>query len=125
VYLCIRPTQILIVRPERLTSRRRDNLLCGDIVQETMHAETSTLFLRLEHRSAAYDLEMTVPSYVYHRLGLDTDKHIIVELGRQAVHVIPRQSDTGTDAPSPCSGPLTSVTTEAPLRSRKKCQASC
>ena len=114
VYLCIRPTQVLIVRPERLTSRRRDNLLCGDIVQETMHAETYTLFLRLEHSSAAYDLEITVPSYVYHRLGLDTDKRIIVELGRQAVHVIPRQSNARADAPAPLSVPLTPVTSEEP-----------
>jgi hypothetical protein len=105
---------VLIVRPERLTSRRRDNLLCGDIVQETVHAETYTLFLRLEHSSAAYDLEMTVPSYVYHRLGLDTDKRIIVELGRQAVHVIPRQSEVGADAPAPPSVPLTPVTSEEP-----------
>jgi hypothetical protein len=112
VYLCIRPTQVLIVRPERLTSRRRDTLLYGDIVRETMHAETSTLSLRLEHSSAAYDLEITVPNAVYHRLGLSTQKHIIIELGRQAVHVIPRQSDAEADAPSPCSGPCTSVTTE-------------
>jgi molybdate transport system ATP-binding protein len=114
VYLCIRPTQVLIVRPERLTSRRRENLLCGDIVQETMHAETYTLFLRLEHSSAAYDLEVTVPSYVYHRLGLDTDKRLIVELGRQAIHVIPRQSDAGADTPAPLSMPFTPVTTEEP-----------
>jgi molybdate transport system ATP-binding protein len=114
VYLCIRPAQVLIVRPERLTSRRRDNLLCGDIVQETMHAETYTLFLRLEHSSAAYDLEMTVPSYVYHRLGLDTEKRIIVELGRQALHVLPRQGDVESNAPSPCSVPLAPITTEEP-----------
>jgi molybdate transport system ATP-binding protein len=114
VYLCIRPAQVLIVRPERLTSRRRDNLLCGDIVQETMHAETYTLFLRLEHSSAAYDLEITVPSYVYHRLGLDTKKRRIVELGRQALHVIPRQDDVESNAPSPCAMPLSPITTEEP-----------
>jgi hypothetical protein len=83
-------------------------------VQETMHAETYTLFLRLEHSSAAYDLEMTVPSYVYHRLGLDTDKHIIVELGRQALHVIPRQGDIESNALSPGAVPLTPLTTEEP-----------
>ena len=107
VYLCIRPTQVLIVHPERLTSQRRENLLYGDIVRETMHAETSTLFLRLEHSNAAYDLEITVPRYVYHRFGLDTEKRIIVELRRQAMHVIPRQSDAGANASSPLSVPLT------------------
>jgi molybdate transport system ATP-binding protein len=95
VYLCIRPAQVLVVRPERLSSRQRDNLLCGDIIRETMHAETYSLYLQLKHSNAAYDLEITLPSYVYHRLGLDTNKRIIVELRRQALHVISRQSDTG------------------------------
>jgi ABC-type sulfate/molybdate transport systems ATPase subunit len=88
VYLCIRPAQVLIVRPERFAARRRDNLLCGEIVRETMHAETYTLYLRLENSQADYDLEVTVPSYVYHRLGLDTKKRLTVELSRQALHVI-------------------------------------
>jgi ABC-type Fe3+/spermidine/putrescine transport system ATPase subunit len=114
VYLCIRPTQVLIVHPERLTSRRRDNLLCGDIVQETRHVDTSTLFLRLAHSSATHDLEITVPNAVYHRFGLDTDKRLTIELGRQALHVIPRQRDAEVDASSPRSVPLTPVTTEEP-----------
>lgn len=114
VYLCIRPTQILIVRPERLASRQRDTLLYGDIVRETSQLDTSTLSLRLEHSTATHDLEITVPSFIYHRLGLDTEKRIIVELGRQAVHVIPRQSAAGAEAPSPFSVPLTSVTTAEP-----------
>jgi ABC-type sulfate/molybdate transport systems ATPase subunit len=112
VYLCIRPTQVLIVRPERLTSRRRENLVCGDIVRETMHAETYTLSLRLERSNADHDLEITVPSYVYHRLGLDTDKRLLVELGRQAVHVIPRQSETVTRASTLLSLSPTPVATE-------------
>jgi hypothetical protein len=88
VYLCIRPAQVLIVRRERFSARRRDNLLCGDIIRETIHAETYTLYLRLENSQAAYDLEIMVPGYVYHRLGLDAEKRITVELGRQALHVI-------------------------------------
>jgi hypothetical protein len=44
VNLCIRPTQVRLVRPERLTARWRENLLSGAIVRETLHAETSTLF---------------------------------------------------------------------------------
>jgi molybdate transport system ATP-binding protein len=111
VYLCIRPGQVLIVRPERLASRPRDNLLAGDIIRETMHAETYTLYLRLEHSRAAYDLEITLPSYVYHRLGLDTGKRIIVELSRQAVHVMPRQSEVAV-APARHPPPLTPVTIE-------------
>ena len=36
-----------------------------------------------------------------------TEKRLIVELRRQAIHVIPRQSDAGADASSPLSVPLT------------------
>jgi ABC-type Fe3+/spermidine/putrescine transport system ATPase subunit len=38
IYLCIRPTQVLIVRPDRLTTRSRENLLWGQIV----HCEVQT-----------------------------------------------------------------------------------
>jgi hypothetical protein len=100
MYLCIRPTQVLIVRQECVTSRQRENLLRGDVVQETQHADVYTICLRLEHSSVAYDLEITVPSSVYYRLGLDADKRLIVELERQAVHVIPRRCAAGADASS-------------------------
>ncbi len=96
VYLCIRPTQILIVRPDRLAGRERENLLCGRIVSEMTQAETYTLHLRLDHSNATHDLEIALPAYVYHRLSLDTEKRIMVELRRQALHVIPRAVTTTT-----------------------------
>ena len=74
-----------------------------------MQAEMYTLYLRLENSPAAYDLEITLPSYVYYRLGLDTDKRITVELSRQAVHVMPRQTDVGAHASPLNELPLTSV----------------
>ena len=80
-------------------------------------ADTYTLYLRLEHSSAAYDLEITLPSYVYHRLGLDTEKRIIVELRRQVVHVIPRQNDAAHSS-SLLPVPIASVLTEAPCKER-------
>lgn len=92
VYLCIRPTQILIVRPDRLAERERENLLCGHIVGEMMQAETYTLHMRLDHSDAAHDLEIALPAYVYHRLSLDTEKRLMVELRRQALHVIARDA---------------------------------
>jgi ABC-type sulfate/molybdate transport systems ATPase subunit len=88
VYCCVRPAQVLIVRPERMTSRPRENLLRGEIVRETMQAETYTLYVRVEQSQAAYDLEISLPSYVYYRLGLDQGKRLLVELQRQAMHVI-------------------------------------
>lgn len=89
VDLCIRPTQVLIVRPSRLQTRPRDTLLWGCIVRERMQAESFTLYVQLDHSHAAYDLEIVLPAYVYHRLGLATDKRILVELQRHVLHLMP------------------------------------
>src|SRR5206468_12754888 len=94
VDLCIRSTQVLIVRPDRLTTRPRENLLWGHIVGEVRHAEMYTLRLQLDASAAEYDLEVMLPGYVYHRLGLETTRRILVELRRQALHVIPSPADT-------------------------------
>jgi ABC-type sulfate/molybdate transport systems ATPase subunit len=93
VDLCIRPTQVLIVRPDRVTTRPRENLLWGHIVGEVRHAEMYTLHLQLDNSTAEYDLEVVLPGYVYHRLGLETTRRILVELHRQALHIIPRHAD--------------------------------
>lgn len=111
VYLCVRPTQVLIVRPTRLHARARENLLQGTIVRETMQAETYTLYLRLAHSDATYDLEIALPSYVYYRLGLEVTKHLTVELRRQVLHIMPRQGNTPTDPVVPSEGSLVPTTT--------------
>ena len=92
VYVCIRPTQILIVRPDRFAARERQNLLSGSIVHTDVQAETYTLHLRLDNSKAAYDLEIVLPGYVYHRLELQTTPDLVVELSRQHLHVIPRKA---------------------------------
>ena len=93
VDLCIRPTQVLIVRPDRVTTRPRENLLWGYIVSEVRHAEMYTLHLQLDDSTAEYDLEVVLPGYVYHRLRLETTRRILVELRRQVLHVMPRHVD--------------------------------
>ena len=90
VYVCIRPTQILIVRPDRFAAREPENVLSGFIVHTDVQAETYTLRLRLDNSEAAHDLEIVLPGYVYHRLALQTTPNLVVELGRQHLHVIPR-----------------------------------
>ena len=90
VYACIRPTQILIVRPDRFGARQRQNVLGGFIVHTDMQAETYTLHLRLDDSQAAYDLEIVLPGYVYHRLAVQTTPHLVVELSPQHLHVMPQ-----------------------------------
>ncbi len=88
VYICIRPSQIRIVRPDRLTARPRENLLNVEVVGSDLHAEMHTLYLRLHNSHAAHDLELALPSYVYHRLELASAKSLTVELHRHDIHVI-------------------------------------
>jgi hypothetical protein len=92
VFLCVRPTQILLVRPDRLNERNRENIFTGEIVSERLQGEIYTLLLRLEGSTAFSDLEIALPAYVYHRLSLETEKHVIVELRRQALHVMPQNA---------------------------------
>jgi molybdate transport system ATP-binding protein len=98
VYLCIRPSQVFIVRPDRLTARQRENLLEVSVVGEHMHAEMYTLYLRLDDSNAAYDLELLLPAYVYHRLNLADTKRLVVELKRQDIHVMRRQESAAPPA---------------------------
>ncbi len=91
VYVCIRPSQLLIVRPDRLTARPRENLLEDvEVVGKDINAEMYTLYLRLQNSDATHDLELALPVYVYRRLELESAKSVTVELRRQAIHVIPR-----------------------------------
>ncbi len=98
VDVCIRPTQIMIMRPDR-PSQPRHNAFHGCIVHESVQAETYRLFLRLArpvaHESTPvhggpqdHDLEIELPGYVYFRLGLDRRKDVAVSIRREAVHVI-------------------------------------
>lgn len=90
VYLCVRPTQILIVRPDRLAERARDNLLAGRIVGEVMQAEMYTLHVQVTASSSSSDLEILLPGYVYHRLALDREKDVLLELRKEELHLMPR-----------------------------------
>lgn len=92
VFLCIRPTQILVVRSDRLEERPRENVLRGKIVHETMLAETYTLHIQSEGSQAAYDLVLELPGYVYHRLALARGQQIRIELRPEALHVIPKSA---------------------------------
>ncbi len=104
VDICIRPTQIMIIRADRPPNEPRQNVLHGRIVEEALHAETYRLFLSLFCPEAAstgrpaqdspdsgplgYDLEIELPGYVYFRLGLDRQKGVTVSIRPDVIHVI-------------------------------------
>lgn len=91
VYLCVRPTQILLVRPDRVAERERENLFHGRLVNTTMQAELYTLSVQLDGSTAAADLEIVLPGYVYHRLALDREKEVLIELRKHELHLVPRE----------------------------------
>ncbi len=83
----IRSPRVLIVRPERPPAE--ENVFGGCIVDERLRAESYTLRVRLDGSRQPWDLEVDVPSYVYHRLGLAERKEIDLKLKRSDLHVIP------------------------------------
>jgi molybdate transport system ATP-binding protein len=90
IHFSVRPTQIMIVRRDRLPHLAPpQNPMCGRIVEEMIKAETYVLRLRLNGSPEPYDLEIELPGYVYHRLGLDADKDVQVSIRPGALHVIP------------------------------------
>jgi len=90
VDVCIRPTQVMIVREDRLPHLPPpENPLCGAIVGEALQAGAYVLRFRLSHGAAPCDLEIELPDYVYFRLGLDRKKDATISIHRSAMHVIP------------------------------------
>jgi molybdate transport system ATP-binding protein len=95
VDICIRPTQVMIVRSDRLPDLPPpENPFCGTIVGEALQAEAYVLRFRLTDpattgRTAPYDLEIELPDYVYFRLGLNQKKDATISIHRSSMHVIP------------------------------------
>ncbi len=87
VDVCIRPTQVMIRRPDDHEDSR--NGLRGAIVQEVVGHETHRLFVRLFESIEPYDLEIDLPGYVFFRLGLDRRKNIEMSVHPESVHIIP------------------------------------
>jgi molybdate transport system ATP-binding protein len=100
VELCIRPAQVMIVRDDRLPGLPPpENPFSGAIVEEALQAEAYVLRVRLSGPATAgsnapCDLEIELPDYVYHRLGLHRGKEITISLHRSALHVIAVEPQT-------------------------------
>lgn len=88
VNVCIRPTQVMIVRKDRPSNRPPENELPAHIVSEAIQGENYVLHLGVGESSEGQDLEVELPGYVYYRLGLDANKEIFISLRRSSLHVI-------------------------------------
>jgi len=92
VSFCIRPEEVMVVRPDRPRGDSvKENLLSGSVVREITRGATYTIFFRADALPEAdYHLEILLPSHAYERLGLASARRSTVSLKKTAIHVLPK-----------------------------------
>ncbi len=98
VDFCIRPEEIMLVRPEEGVGRAvEENRYPAQIVGEIARGSSFTLYMKLLgdplKAGRDYDLHVDLPFHVYYRLGLEHSKLWTVSLKSSSVHVIGRATD--------------------------------
>ncbi|MFQ5735798.1 MAG: ABC transporter ATP-binding protein [Thermodesulfobacteriota bacterium] len=107
VSFCIRPEEILVIRPDRvLDNRVQDNIIEGEITSATGRGSTQILFLRVYTGAGGVggagwgggaggaqgegtSLKIELPNFVCRKLALATGKRIRVSLKKENVWLIP------------------------------------
>lgn len=85
VWCCIRPEDVMIIRPDRPARPGiKENMLGGRLVGEVPGAAMRTLWLNLGDCS----LEILLPNHAYQRLGLSLGMEITVSLKKSALHIM-------------------------------------
>lgn len=87
----IRPEHIMLLRADRISGQQvKENQLDGRVVREIAHGSSVTLFFKVSGLSSAkdYDLQIDVPSHVYQKLDLTTQKDWTVSLKKSCIHVL-------------------------------------
>lgn len=90
VNFCIRPEEIMIVRPDRpLRPGLWENVVDGRLVRQIDRGAMHTLFFKADGLGERdYDLEILLPHHAWQRLGLKVEQAVAVSLKRSAVHVL-------------------------------------
>lgn len=92
VEFCIRPENIMVVRPSQpLRAAVKENLLEGTIVDTLSRGSTHALYFKVSGSPQDYDLEIEIPNHAYERLGLAAGKSVTVSLKMSAIHIIPEE----------------------------------
>lgn len=92
VELAVRGERIMLVRKD-LPKDARQNELSGAIVKVTTDGLNHTLYFRLDdgqrlRQGAAYDLEVTLPAYVYERLRLELGQRWKISIRPEAITLL-------------------------------------
>lgn len=94
VSFCIRPEEILIIRPGKtLTGKARENVVEGEITSTIGKGATHILFIRSPSATRADDeeahIKVEIPNFVLRKLSLATGGSIRVSLKKESVWIIP------------------------------------
>ena len=96
----------MLVRPDRVLGMAVQlNCFEGEVVGEIDRGPNLTLLIKLLgdplRLGRDHDLHVDLPTNVYYRLGVDSDRRWTVSLKREAVHVIgPVSADKGQLPPA-------------------------
>jgi len=94
VEFCIRPEEIMIVRPDReLNAQVEANILAGRIISAGRRGATYQLEFSLDNagKTDAYDFTIRIPAHAYQRLGLSLGCPIKVALKKTAIHLLSKE----------------------------------
>ncbi len=86
VSFCIRPEEILVIRPDRVLGKVQDNILECRITGTVGRGSTHILYL--EAGEGKTPLKAELPNFVLRKLGLAAGRHIKVSLKKENIWVI-------------------------------------
>ncbi len=88
VSFCIRPEEVIVIRPDRVIDGRvQDNLYEGEIIETTGKGSTHTMYMKIGTGGALLKIEL--PNFVLRKLALATGKRIRVSLKKEDIWIIP------------------------------------
>ncbi|MBI5888902.1 MAG: ABC transporter ATP-binding protein [Deltaproteobacteria bacterium] len=95
VTFCIRPEEVLIIRPDRpISGKAEENIIEAVITSAAARGATQTLFLDIGRGRASLKVEL--PNFVVRKLGLAAGRRIRVSLKKESLWVIPHPAPSTT-----------------------------
>lgn len=92
IEFCIRPEDIMFVRPDRDLGRLgQENIFSGSVVSAARRGAVYQLEFQLDNpdeTNAAFDFTIRVPAHAYERLGLKVGHQTNISLKKPAIHVL-------------------------------------
>jgi molybdate transport system ATP-binding protein len=98
IEFCIRPEDIIIVRPDRAVGRRLEkNILSGAIASVSHRGAIYQLEWRLgggDRSAGAFDFTIRLPAHAYRRLELEVGRPADISVKKESIHVLASNGKT-------------------------------